>query len=203
MKFDANQIRSTRKIMQWSVVPMAILAVLTLSHPILPIAFCFAALATLLAAVCAGVDVGGRGIRGSPWLWRKAMALPRREEWSAHWFGEEGTYRSPPRPENPSRVVGRRLHWFTRVMAMMPAWMGGGGLGWRLFKRRVVRSFDEWDRTPSGPGDRLIQGVVDEMHRRKRYERALALVNSTHVECSGRSCKHCNDITSAMEVDDG
>lgn len=200
MKFDVNKIRSTRKIMQWSVVPMAILAVLTLSHPILPIALCFTALLTLVAAVCAGVVEEQVAERGSSWLWRKAKALPRQEEWSAHWFGEEGTYRSPPRPEKPSRVVARRLHWFTRVVAMMPVWMGGGGVWWRLFKRRIVRSFDEWDRTPSGPGDQFVQGVVDEIRRRKRHERALALVRSTHVGCVGRSCKHCNNIVSKMGV---
>jgi hypothetical protein len=195
MRFDANQVRSTRKLFQWSVVPMVSLAVLTLGRPLLPLLLCLTAISALGCAVVAGTVEEQIDNKGSSWLWRRAMALPRREEWSAHWCGHDGDYRSPPREEVPSKVIARRLHWFTRAVAMMPVWMGGGGLGWKLWWRSTKRGFDRWDRTPSDASDRFVQRIVDELRRREN----LRYVRSTHVDCPGAECVYCKDIADGMK----
>jgi len=194
MQFDAKKIRTTRKTMQWSVVPMATLAALTLGHTLLPLLLCLLSLAMLLCVVCTGLVEEQVVERGSPWLWRKADAMPRQEEWSVAVPAKEGRYREQSVEAEPARLIRRRVHWFTWIVEMMPVWMGGGGLGLRLVWRRMARSFNAWDTTPSDAGDRFVQSIVDELRRRER----LDYVRSTHVDCPGRICAHCKDIVSKM-----
>ncbi len=200
MKFDANQIRSTRKVMQWSVLPMAILAVLTLSHPLLPLLLCLLALVTLLCAVSAGLVEEQVAERGSPWLWRTARRIQSTITKTVVWYGSEGSYRDMPRPER--RVVfERKSHWFKVLVTMMPTWMGGGGLGWKLGWRFAKRTFIRRNNTRvdrnnkrADFSDRIIQIILNELRRSER----LDYVRSTHVGCSGADCTHCNGIVDGM-----
>ena len=194
MRFDATKIRKTRTTMQLSALPILVVSALALSHsnPILSIILCFAAIGSLFCAVVAGVVEEQVVEQGSPWLWRWANRFPRMVSEilpSVQTFG----YRDPPLIIERC-VFERKVHRATRVVALMPVWMGGRGLGWRLFKRSAIRSFNEWDRTPSGPGDRFVQAIVDELRRRERFENS----RSTHVGCTGRKCQHCQNVASRL-----
>lgn len=193
MRFDKNSVRLTRKIFQWSVVPMAILAVLTLGRPLLPLFICFTSIAALGCAVVAGVVEEQIAVRESPWLWRWANRFPR-DVVEFRPCEQTFDYRRAAVIFEP-KIWARYLHPITRVVALMPVWMGGRGLGWRLFKRWAVRSFNEWDRTPNDAGDRFVQSIVEELRRQERLE----LLRSTHVGCKGSACDHCNDLASRTE----
>lgn len=188
-RFDVLEIRRVRKTLQWLVVPMGVLAVLTLSHPILPLLLCFLALGALVTATYVGFVEEQVDVSGSPWLWMKARTLPC-EECTFTKVEKSPTYREPYDAPQPTRVVRRHVHWFTRWVAMMPMAMGGGGLGWRLGWRWVRRT-----------------KTVSKMVRSLRRQEALAFVQSTHVGCSGSSCTHCAEIADRMvdgkKVDDG
>jgi hypothetical protein len=154
MKFNANahQIRRTRKVLQWTVVPMALLAVLTLSSPILPLLLCFLALATCLVALWVGVVEEQVTTHGSSWVYRSAMGKPRRVVVTQPTHAAQGDYRHGwVEPEAPKTT--RQLHWLTWVVVLIPVAVGGKGLGWRLFKREVKR---EWAAWTDGKRERLV-----------------------------------------------
>lgn len=127
-RFDVLEIRRVRKTLQWLVVPMGVLAVLTLSHPILPLLLCFLALGALVTATYVGFVEEQVDVSGSPWLWMKARTLPC-EECTFTKVEKSPTYREPYDAPQPTRVVRRHVHWFTRWVAMMPMAMGGGRVG--------------------------------------------------------------------------
>jgi hypothetical protein len=178
MHFDVDGIRRVRKWLQWSVVPMALIAVLTLSHPSLPLLLCFAALGVLAVAVWVGFVEEQVAESGSSWLWRKVRGLPC-EEMKLQWLEKSPTYREPYEIPHPPRVVRRHVHWLTWMVAMMPMAIGGTGLGWRLLRREACREVEVWRK-----------GVV----RKVEWWRVRDMIRSSHVGCSGRSCTHCNDL---------
>ncbi len=195
MRFDPAIIRRTRKTIQWMVVPVLLAAVFYLSHPILPLLLCFVALGMLLLAAWAGMVEEQVAAHGKSWFLRKALALPREVVMDRGRDAPPADYRKQHVDPTPPRVIARRLHLRTRVVVLLPVALGGAGLGWRLFKRWTVREFNEWDQTPSDPGDRFVQSILDELRRREALER----VRSTHVNCSGPNCSHCKQIASEME----